>query len=170
MDFSSSNLFGSRLHWGHAAIFYDALVATGSPARALQAHLTCAIQMNYADLMTRFNARSEATFVHSIEVQIPSRWIGLLVVAAILLVHMILLFWTTAWFLRSNDLTMLGNSWQAVAQVVSYTTNPILWDSTGKTDKNVNKEIERIGRTKDRVWISKNHETGRNEFVPAGVK
>lgn len=161
LDFRWSSL----IHWGHVALFHDALLATGSPAHALQALFTSAAQMNYADLMTRFNIRSGASYVQSIDVQIPDRWFGLIVVTVIIAVHIILVCWITAWFLRLNDMTMLGNSWQAVAQVISGTTNPILLDSTNWRDADVRHRIKHIGGAKDLVRISRNVETGRSELV-----
>ena len=51
------------------------------------------------------------------EVFIPSRWVGFGVVVAMVAVHLAVVISTTIWLARRSQYTVLGNSWQTVAQM-----------------------------------------------------
>lgn len=151
--------------WGHISLFLDVLSTTQSPARALQAWLTTLNQMKYYNSVSRFSAKSEATYMFSTAVLVPSRWLGFIAVVAMTAVHVLLTLCIVVWYLLGTDHTMLGNSWQAVAQVVSDKTLPLLKKATNTKDTEVEELIQRGQGTRQKYSIIKSKTTGRLELV-----
>ena len=113
-------------HPTHVALFSDTLAETGSPARALQSWLNVMTRQKFYDSLGRFVFAGEAQYAQSVRVFAPQRWGGFFGVVAVLGCHLLAMACVTVWFLRATRHTMLGNSWQAVSQVVSDATLPLL--------------------------------------------
>jgi len=124
-------------HPSHVSLFTEVLADTKSPARALQAWLNVMTRQKFYDSLGRFLAGGEAEFATSVEVFAPQRWGGFIGVVAVMLWHLLAVAWVVLWFLRVTTHTMLGNSWQAVAQVVSEETLPLLLRADDLKDSEV---------------------------------
>ncbi|KAK0707763.1 hypothetical protein B0H67DRAFT_556394 [Lasiosphaeris hirsuta] len=152
-------------HPVHASLFLDALRETGSPARALQSWITTMTRQRFYDSLPRFTSGSEARYARSAVVFVPARWTGFGVVIGVLVAHLLVVGVVTAWYLRVTRHTMLGNSWLAVAQVVSEATLPVLWRVDGKGDREVKGVIEEEGLGGRKYGVVRLRKTGRRELV-----
>jgi hypothetical protein len=156
-------------HPGHVTLFHDTLYETNSPARALQAWITTLTRQNFYDAQSRFTAGSDATLTRSVTVLAPSRRSGLAGVAAVLAVHLAIVIAVTIWYVKETRHSKLGNSWMAVAQVVSAATEPVLWRADAARDA----EVERILREETGAGdgphggygIVKLRKSGRREMI-----
>jgi len=158
---------GALAHPIQRALFYDTLIETGSPARALQAWVTSMTRQRYYDALPRFTLGGEAKYSRSTLVFIPSRWDGFAGVVGMVLCHAVATVWMTVWFVRAAKHTMLGNSWQAVAQVISEATAPLLNRASELKDEQVKKVIHQDGTwMRKRYGISRDGKTGRTELGP----
>jgi hypothetical protein len=166
MTYGVSFFNNMRTHWAHVAVFVDSLAATGgSPARALQAWYTTLMQLQYTDGLSRFSAGAEASYVLSAAALVPARWAGFLGVAAIAAAHVLLTGYVVVWYLVVTRHTMLGNGWQAVAQVASNATLPLMWQATGVADRDVKERIRDAGGGGRRYMIAQSWASGRRELV-----
>jgi len=153
-------------HPSHISLFGDTLETTGSPARALQAWFTTLTAQQYYDSLPRLTGSGKATCVYSVRVAAPSRWVGFAVVAVMLVVHVVLVAATTACFVRRTEHSFLGNSWSAVAQVMSDVTAPLLSRATELDDREVEKMIRSDeGGLRRRYGIARSQATGRTELA-----
>jgi hypothetical protein len=149
-------------HHAHVALFVDALIATKNPATALQAWYTSLYQLQYMDAISRFSTVSEATYEFSTTAFAPARRAGLVVVCVMIGVHLAMMVFVVAWYLAFTRHSMLGNSWQAVAQVMSEETMPVLWQGTELQDGEVKRRMEERGTA--RYKIGKSWHSGRREL------
>lgn len=142
-------------HPANVALFSDVLAETGSPARALQSLLGVLKSLKLYDSLQRFTLGAEARFARSVQVFAPQRWTGFFGVVALLACHLLAVATATTWYLQTTRHTMLGNSWQAVSQVASAVTLPVLQRATNLKDSRVAAIIrEEIGN-KGRYGISR---------------
>ena len=95
----------------------------------------------------------------------PQRWVGFLGVVALLACHVLAVAGVTAWYLYVTRYTMLGNSWQAVSQVVSEETLPLIRRASCLKDSEVRAIIRRERNKGERYSIARSRETGRSELV-----
>lgn len=125
----------------HAALFQQTLHETGSPALTLQALFTRVSQMIYYDSLRRAPPLGLAYAVFSSAALIPVRWYGLFGSAMIIGTHLFATLAAAAVFLLCSDKSELGNMWQALSQVVTDDTLPVLKRASGLRDKDVLKVV-----------------------------
>ena len=153
-------------HPAHMALFHDALVGSGgSPAHALQSWLTTFTRQRYYDALGRFLAGAEARYVNSVVVFGPRQWGGFLGVMAMLVCHIFAVAGVTGWYVCVTRYTMMGNSWQVVAQVVSEETLPLIRRASGLKDSEVKGIIRRERNKGDRYVIGRSGRTRRRELM-----
>ncbi|OQE33078.1 hypothetical protein PENFLA_c001G10370 [Penicillium flavigenum] len=107
-------------------LFKDVLHDTQSPALALQALITRGTQAAYYEHLMREDPTASALTAFSSTALIPVRWDGFVAGVSIIVVHFIILAVITVLFVIYTMNSMIGNSWQAVAQVVSEDMLPVL--------------------------------------------
>ncbi|KAK8085400.1 hypothetical protein PG997_006671 [Apiospora hydei] len=127
----------SAAHDTLIALFEQITDETDNPAYAMQTLFTILFQMQYYDRSYAFGAAGLANYDMGESVPIPVRWIGLYWTFAILALHIFGVFTTLALFLARTEVSLLGNYWQAVAQVVSADTAALLRQADGMRDKEV---------------------------------
>ena len=153
-------------HPAHVSLFRDALQATNSPARALQAFLTTLTRQYFYDVQSRFTGGAEGSLVFSATVVAPTRWAGLAGVAAVVGVHFLVALTATVWYVRETRHTALGQSWAAVSQVVSDATVPVLWRADSMRDGEVEDVLREETSGGGRGFgIVRLRNTGRRELV-----
>ncbi|KAK0708644.1 hypothetical protein B0H67DRAFT_557075 [Lasiosphaeris hirsuta] len=111
-------------HPVHVALFHDALAATRSPARALQSWLTTLTRQRFYDGLGRFTTGAEARHARSVAVFAPRQWAGFVGVVAMLACHFVVVVGVAV-------------CWQAVSQVVSDATLPLLQRASNLNDADV---------------------------------
>jgi hypothetical protein len=139
-------MYRDGINRGHVAVLGTILRRTQNPALALQYLFTIVAQMAYYDLMPFFNAEKQATTVFSEGFVVPQRWTGFAVIASLVFAHLVLLSGVLIVFLSQTNMSLLGNSWTAVAQVVAQHTEDTLSIASGMTDKDVRKMLLSEGK------------------------
>lgn len=134
---SGSSVIGNFAHESHSALFHGALRSTESPALATQAMLARLHQMAYYDALPKPNATAEASTSFSTSALIPVRWSGFIAATAIITTHFIIVAIVAILFLWLTSHSFIGHHWQAVSQVLSEDTLPILEQADEMKDKDV---------------------------------
>ncbi|KAM0492351.1 hypothetical protein ACHAP8_010038 [Fusarium lateritium] len=148
--FNNDALMGYLASWllwpansEHSFLVQKILHDTGDPAIAVQALFSRFSQMIFHDMLPYWTRDQSIITVNVKRVLIPSQWTGLIIVLALIISHMVLMLVTVGWFLASTKLSILGNTWQAVSQIVSPETGAVLQtvSNSGMTDDEVQKWI-----------------------------
>ncbi|KAL3463668.1 hypothetical protein BJX64DRAFT_298825 [Aspergillus heterothallicus] len=129
----------------HVDLFQDTLITTTSPALALQAVLTRITQMAYYDELAKLHSPVAATTAFSQTATIPVQWTGFAMGVLLIGIHSVIVVVGVVWFVRSTRISIIGSYWQAVAQVVSNSTLPILQVADQVDDRTVRKWAKREG-------------------------
>jgi len=124
-------------HTSHVNLFQDTLNDTKSPALALQAVLTRMTQMLYYDRITQLDERRAAWTSFATIAFLPVRWTGFVGAVVIIATHLAIVVTVTVLFLKVTVHSHIGSYWQAIAQVVTKDTIPILEQLDGMKDKEI---------------------------------
>jgi hypothetical protein len=151
------------VHRSHAAIFQDILQDTGNPALALQTLFTILLQMAYYDFLFEYDTKALATYSLSGVLNIPRRWNALGVILGLLGLHFALTFTAVRMFLKRAEMSLLGNAWQAVSQVMSIDTADVLHRGATTTDRELRGAMKENGSADSRIRIAKSLADGRTE-------
>ena len=104
------------IHNSFVAVFQDIMQHTGNPAVAVQSLLTMATANAYVELQPYFDFALPAQYSVWSRAQVPTGWVGFILVAATVAAHTVAVSAVVVVFRRQTRCTELGNSWQAVAQ------------------------------------------------------
>lgn len=151
------------MHRSHAALMQQILTHSANPALAMQALWTILLEISYYDLLPLNNVKSNATYGLSQQVLIPVRWTCFAAVMAILGLHFILVSTALALFLTRTEMSLLGNAWQAVSQVMSEDTADAVHHGAMATDGEVKDSFKQSGVSDGRIRIAKCEQSGRVE-------
>ncbi|KAH7351441.1 hypothetical protein BKA66DRAFT_575536 [Pyrenochaeta sp. MPI-SDFR-AT-0127] len=152
-------------HPAHVVLFQDILQTTRNPALAMQALLTILFSMRYYDTSFTFSWYHPATLSFSTTVLAPAKWVGFVTVVVIIVVHAILSVLSIAIFVSSTESSIIGNSWQAVAQVVSEDTMPMVEQSASFTEKETKLRLQELGGGEgERYRLIRSSSTGRSNM------
>lgn len=159
--FSSYN----GVHKTHAALFQDIIQRTGNPALAFQAFFTIIEQMTYYDLLPQFDIAGNASYSLSQRVEVPAQWVGFGVVMGLLLLHAVLLVTAVVLFLVNSEHSLLGNAWQAVAQVSSSDMLETVHWASNMTDLEVKQLLRMSSSEENEVVLKTGADGGRSQAV-----
>jgi hypothetical protein len=113
-------------HPEHSLLVQTILQETGDPAEALKNLFFRFYQMIFYDMLPYYTAEQSFKLANARQVYNPTRWTSLIIVLSALVVHLALML-TVVWlFARSTGISTLGNAWQAVTEIVSSETTPVL--------------------------------------------
>ncbi|KAH7412271.1 hypothetical protein DE146DRAFT_274512 [Phaeosphaeria sp. MPI-PUGE-AT-0046c] len=161
--FTSGALPDYSVHRIHAAIFQDIIKRTGNPAVAFQTLTTILLQMAYYDFLSEYDVTAPAKWQASATLNIPNQWKAFGVVLGLLVVHFTLVITAIRLFLARTEMSLLGNAWQAVSQVVSADTAGVLHEGATTTDREVKGTMKQSGVADGRIRIAKSVTSGRME-------
>ncbi|KAJ5502673.1 hypothetical protein N7463_005547 [Penicillium fimorum] len=133
--------FGTA-HKTHVELFQDTLITTASPALALQALLTRICQMAYYEQLVMLKKPVTAVTAFSLTVTIPVKWRGFMVGMMLIVVHSVIMVVVVVLFVRSTGISFIGSYWQAVAQIISKETQPILKEADHMNDGAIRKWVK----------------------------
>ncbi|KAI6080190.1 hypothetical protein F4821DRAFT_276608 [Hypoxylon rubiginosum] len=126
----------------HVELFRDAYVSTGSPALALQTLFARLCRIIYYDYISwGAYGMGSAQVAFSADLILPVGWYGFISASCIIATHIIVTVVVTILFFRHTKFSILGNHWQAVAQVASEETGSILREADRMTDKEVERSL-----------------------------
>ncbi|KAF2029569.1 hypothetical protein EK21DRAFT_89660 [Setomelanomma holmii] len=153
------------IHRNHMWILQDTLRSTSNPAIGIQAVTHVVMQNAYYDWFANYDLNSTATYSMTESRYIPVIWMHFTVVAALLALHFVLLITAVVLFFTKTDVSLLGNAWQAVAQVYSNDTAAAFQHGTMATDEEVRHSVKSTGFHKSRVMIRRSERNGRLEAI-----
>jgi hypothetical protein len=151
------------MHRSHTALLQQSLEKTGSPALALQALLTVLMQLSYYDVFPLYDVYYPATVGLAEDVLIPRRWNSFAGVIGILGLHFVLVSIAVILFITRTEMSLLGNAWQAVSQVMSTDTADAVHHGAMATDDEVKDTVKNSGIAGGRILIAKSELSGRTE-------
>ena len=125
----------------HIWLFQEIMQNGGSAAFAVQSLITLLVSMAYYDQLGQFNNIASVSQSFFIVTNLPTRWWGWLTVNIYLLLHLVVSWIILCWFATATNYTMLGESWQGLAQAVTHETLPILVESATLKDDVVKKDL-----------------------------
>ncbi|KAK7913906.1 hypothetical protein PG985_011609 [Apiospora marii] len=155
-----------RAHESISSLFLDTLSTTGNPALAIQAISTVLQQMEYYNQGYRWSVASPASYVMFEKMSIPTKNLGLSAVFAMIAAQFIIMGVTLVLFVQRTEASSLGNTWQAVAQVVSDDTLPILLQADDLKDKEMKKIIAESEESPAMTGVIRRRLNRRNQFGP----
>jgi hypothetical protein len=157
--------FADAIHRNHMWVTQDILAATRNPALALQAVTHLVMQGAYYDWFANYDLGAAASYSMTEMRYIPVTWHHLGVVGALLVLHFMLVAVALALFVVKTEVSLLGNAWQAVAQVFSSDTEAAVRHGAFKTDAEVREEVESSGMGAARHVIRRAGKSGRLQAV-----
>jgi hypothetical protein len=142
---SQCSLFGNYTspHPYYVLMFQEIMNRTQNPGLAMQSILFWTAQAQYYAAMPGFDFGSNATVAWAQRVTVPREWYGLGIVMAIIFLNTICVWSVVFLFLQRTEYSFYGNSWHAIAQVLSPETRDILDASTMCKDKEVENGLKR---------------------------
>jgi hypothetical protein len=138
-----------------ASIFTTSLeITNGSAATALSTVLTIMSSMAYYDQFPNFaETAHDVSTVYFETFLFPQSFRGFTAVLVITISHCLLVLLITATFITSTRLTLLGEHWQSIFQVVSPATESFLANSSRATDKEVRAHLKAEHREREMAVI-----------------
>lgn len=135
------------------AIFRDVLVETDNPALAWQALVTTVLRMAYYDWLPTFDTISEVKTVSHVDCLKPQHFLGFLIVAGNIFIHLCLVLIITVYFGNTTSSSLLNNAWQVVAQLRGPETEVLLKTATVTNDQEIKQWISKGKGQKRRFWV-----------------
>ncbi|PHH91339.1 hypothetical protein CDD83_854 [Cordyceps sp. RAO-2017] len=132
----------SRPDMALAIIYNDTLQATQSPALAMQALLMGVYQAEYYTALMTEREQATAWISFAVTASMPMRWTGFIAAGALIITHLNIVVIVAILYLRLTSNSLIGNAWQAVSQVTSHDTCPML----EKADTTKDSDIKRWAR------------------------
>ncbi|KAF2829777.1 hypothetical protein CC86DRAFT_174792 [Ophiobolus disseminans] len=157
--------FADAIHRNHMWVTQDILNRTNNPAKALQAVTHIVMQTAYYDWFANYDLNVTATYSMTEQRYIPLTWKHFAAVAGLLVLHFVLVVFALVLFFMKTEVSLLGNAWQAVAQVVSNDTAAAVQHGTMATDEEVRKSVKSSGFHESPVVIRRSERNGRLEAV-----
>ena len=149
----------------HAGLFQDIIQTTNNPALAMQAMFTTIMQMAYYNSLPMFSHVGPASVATSETLSIPVHWTGFGIVMSLLVIHAILVITAVCLFLSKTDHSLLGNAWQAVAQVSSSDTMDTVHHASNMTDLEVKRLLRMNSSEDNEIVLRTGADGGRSQAV-----
>ncbi|KAH7088979.1 hypothetical protein FB567DRAFT_522731 [Paraphoma chrysanthemicola] len=152
---------GSTIHRSLLWVALDILSNTRNPALALQSLLHCVMSNTYYDLYNSFDLKTNEPIYTEVEsCYVPTQSKHFYVVLGLLGLHAVFILIALVLFLTRTEMSLLGNSWQAVAQVMSSDTAEAMHHGSTATDNEV------IHAVRDqRIRLARSEQSGRLEAI-----
>jgi hypothetical protein len=161
--------FADAIHRNHMWVMQDILNFTSNPAMALQAVTHIVMQTAYYDWFANYDLNATAKFSMTEQRYIPITWHHFAAVAALLVLHFALIAAALFLFVMKTEVSLLGNAWQAVAQVYSNDTAAAVQHGTIATDAEVRESVKSSGFHESRHVIRRSEKNGRLEAVSVNL-
>lgn len=153
------------VHRTHSALFQDTIQSTLNPALAFQAIYTTMSATAYYGMLPLFALENTAMVATSETLSMPVQWTCFGIVMGLVCIHAALVLAAVVLFLVNSEHSLLGNAWQAVAQVSSCDTVEAVQRASDMTDLEV-RRLLRMGSLGDgEVVIGTGADGGRSQAV-----
>ncbi|PHH89518.1 hypothetical protein CDD83_5851 [Cordyceps sp. RAO-2017] len=163
-------LVSKNAHPYYGELFQDNLSATQSPALATQAIFTRFCQMFYYGVLGRTSNETNAEASFASTALMPTRWTGFTIATILIGTHLLILLATTVLYLHLTIGSLVGNCWQAISQIISEDTLPILEQAHGMTDNDVRRWAQGQSLDVQRLHALQHRPDGRTSLVSVEEK
>ncbi|OAP60093.1 hypothetical protein AYL99_05095 [Fonsecaea erecta] len=147
-SYQLAGMWSSQMSYDYAdasltGLVQEILQAGGSLSFAMQSIVTVLSELAYYQQVQQLNGVSNVTAAPYVQASAPVRKRGLIAVTIVLGVHLlVVLGLILPAFLRRTNISSLGNAWQAVAQLIDSTTEPILRKAPLATESEAEQEVK----------------------------
>ncbi|KAF4447978.1 hypothetical protein F53441_8569 [Fusarium austroafricanum] len=159
----SDPLYQGMMNSAQYSIFGDVAMSTNNPALALQAFFTRLCSICYYDRITMFDAVGPSLQVSLTQVTRPLGWTAFIIVAAVTVLHLVLVLSVILIFRRAGNLSRIQNAWASVSQLLGPVTEDWIRDADTVDDKTVKAWLE--GRGLNKTLVGVEHVQGRVHLV-----
>ena len=149
----------------HVWLFQEIIQTGGSVAFGLQSLITVLASLAYYDQLAQFDKIENVEQTYFVTANTALRYRGFLAVAVVMAVHVILVTLVVLMFLRQTRYSMLGNTWQALAQVITDQMVDYVDMASGMSDEQVTKCMKERGEGAGRVGVDRVDDTGKIGLV-----
>ncbi|CAM1506014.1 Fc.00g056550.m01.CDS01 [Cosmosporella sp. VM-42] len=132
-----------RAHRRHSAVFQHVLKSTESLPLAMQSLWTILAQMAYYDYLSQFDLQRPTTTSSFSEHLVPARVSGLITFIVLVVVQNVSVGLVLLLFLRRTRLSLIGNLWQGLGQIVAGDIAEVASKSTTALDEEVVSYLEK---------------------------
>ena len=146
------------------SLFTEIMTKNGSIAAAMSSLVTVLSSMAYYDQIAQFQASGPIGLVYFETVLFPHGSRGLTAVFITICLQLGVILVISMMFWKYTRLTMIGNAWQSIAQIVTPLTEELLNDNTLATDSSVEQQMKREGSVADRVKLAPLQDAGRKRY------
>ncbi|KAF3040314.1 hypothetical protein E8E12_007757 [Didymella heteroderae] len=153
------------VHRTLSSIFQDIIPSTQNPALAFQALFSTMSSSAYYQMLPLFMLEDNATVATSETFSVPVQWTCFGIVMGLLAVHAVLVITAAVLFLSETDHSLLGNAWQAVAQVSSSDTMDTMHRASNMTDLEVKRLLRMNSFEDNEVVLRTGSDSGRSQAV-----
>ncbi|KIX05647.1 uncharacterized protein Z518_03619 [Rhinocladiella mackenziei CBS 650.93] len=140
-------------------MFLENMKRTGSVASTLASVITVLSSMTYYDQFPQYTTKDEISHVYFTTVLCPRAYSGYGALISTAIVHLVIIAIVAMLFIREAKVTLLGNSWSSISQIVTSETEEVIQNSFKLTDSEVKKILENEGRGGLRVCIANKNAT-----------
>ncbi|KAF2832477.1 hypothetical protein CC86DRAFT_401244 [Ophiobolus disseminans] len=151
------------VHRTHVEIFQRVFQETGDAGLALQALWTVLLEMAYYDFFPQYDVNATATFTSSKTINAPVQWRAMGAILGLLAIHTALIVAALVLFNKRTEMSLLGNAWQAVSQVMTTDTAAAVHHGATTTDREVRGSMRHGGAADGRIRIAHSVHGGRVE-------
>ena len=153
------------MHRSHSTLVSDILRDTNNPAVALQSLWTVLLQMAYYDFSGDYTLHAPAKYGAAVQYIIPWRWTFFAAIVSLLGLHLVLVATALVLFVTRTEMSLLGNAWQAVSQVMSTDTANTIHHGAMATDQEVTKTVQESHGGEGTFLVAKSATSGRTEAM-----
>ncbi|KAL1859573.1 hypothetical protein Daus18300_009574 [Diaporthe australafricana] len=132
-------------HYSISVLFESVLEKTGSAASAWSSMMFWLAQAEYYSGLPGVDFGANSTMVYSRPVSIPQMWLGIGIVAGVIITNMSIVASITWLYLRKTRFSMYGDVWHTIAQIISPDTRHLLERATSATDRQVEQSLKAAG-------------------------
>jgi hypothetical protein len=138
----------------HVWLFQEIIQSGGSVAFALQSLITSLVGIEYYSVLPQFDKVEAVQQTYFVLTNVAKHRAGFTVVTVTIALHLFLVGVVAALFLRQSRYSMLGNTWQAVAQVTTGDTREFVDGALTMSDGEVKYLMAQRGDDRKRVGLA----------------
>jgi hypothetical protein len=140
------HIYDGMVNKAQYTVFSQMAASTGNPALALQAYFTTLCATAYYDRIITFDKAAPSTRTSLNQVTRPLGWAGYILVLSVLVAHLLLVLLVIILFLRDGKMSLIGNAWAAVSQLLGPETEEWIKEVDRLDDKMVKSWLKARGK------------------------
>jgi hypothetical protein len=139
----------------HVWLFQEIIQSGGSVAFALQSLITSVVGVQYYSVLPQFDKAEDIQQTYFLLTNIAKHRAGFIVVILVVAIHLFIVGLVAALFLQHSRYSMLGNTWQAISQVITTDTREYVEKALTMSDGEIEHAMKQRGDERKRVGIGR---------------